>query len=133
VDVLDNNKCILIYGFDEEERQTLYNIKEQEGLPDYRIITDTMTSMTLRNMIEGLKLEVVSKELPGEKVIIFNNLSDNELDKAIKSLRSNLQTKPILAVVTPTSIDWTFADLLEHLIEEREFFRNGQKRGTQGE
>jgi hypothetical protein len=131
--MLENNKCILIYGFNEEEKEILHNIKEGEALPDYRNITDTMTLMTLRNIVEGIKLELVSKPLPEEKVIIFNNLSDDELDRAIKSIRSNLQTKPILAVVTPTSIDWTFADLLEHLIEEREFFRSGQKRGTQGE
>lgn len=131
--MLENNKCILIYGFNEAEKETLHKIKEEEALPEYRTITDTMTLMTLRSIIDGIKLELVSKPLPEEKVIIFNNLSDNELDNAIKSIRSNLQTKPILAVVTPTSIDWTFADLLEHLIEEREFFRNGQKRGTQGE
>ena len=130
---MENNKCILIYGFNEAEKETLHKIKEEEALPEYRTITDTMTLMTLRSIIDGIKLELVSKPLPEEKVIIFNNLSDNELDNAIKSIRSNLQTKPILAVVTPTSIDWTFADLLEHLIEEREFFRNGQKRGTQGE
>lgn len=131
--MLDNNKCILIYGFNEEEKAILHNIKKEEALPEYKTVSDTMTLMTLRNIIEGIKLELVSKPLTEEKVIIFNNLSDNELDRAIKSIRSNLQTKPILAVVTPTSIDWTFADLLEHLIEEREFFRNGQKRGTQGE
>lgn len=131
--MLDNNKCILIYGFNEEEKAILHNIKQEEALPEYKTVSDTMTLMTLRNIIEGIKLELVSKPLPEEKVIIFNNLSDNELDRAIRSVRSNLQTKPILAVVTPTSIDWTFADLLEHLIEEREFFRNGQKRGTQGE
>lgn len=130
---MENNKCILIYGFNENEKEILHNIKEKESLPDYKTITDTMTLMTLRSIIDGIKLELVSKPLPEEKVIIFNNLSDNELDNAIKSIRSNLQTKPILAVVTPTSIDWTFADLLEHLVEEREFFRNGQKRGTQGE
>jgi hypothetical protein len=131
--MLDNNKCILIYGFSEEEKEILHSIKEQEALPEYKHITDTMTLMTLRNIVEGIKLEVLSKPLTEEKVIIFNNLSDNELDKAIKSIRSSLQIKPIFAVVTPTSIDWTFADLLEHLIEERDFYRNSQKRGTQGE
>lgn len=131
--MLDNNKCILVYGFNEEEKTLINNIKEAENLPSIRIITASMASMSLRNIIEGIKLEVLSKPLPEEKVMIFNNLSDNELDRAIKAIRSNLQTKPIMAVVTPTSINWTFADLLEHLIEERKFFMNTAKRGTQGE
>ncbi|MDP4091042.1 MAG: DUF3783 domain-containing protein [Bacillota bacterium] len=130
---MDNNKCILTYGFNEEERILVNSIKEEESLPEIRLITPSMTSMTLRNIIEGIKLEILSKPLPEEKVMIFNNLSDNELDRAIKSIRSRMKTRPILAVVTPTSIDWTLADLLEHLIEEREFFRNTGKRGTQGE
>lgn len=130
---MDNNKCILIYGFNQDERDILHTIKEQEALPEYKNITDTMTSMTLRNIIDGIKLELVSKPLPEEKVIIFNNLTDNELDRAIRAMRSSLEARPIFAVVTPTSIDWAFADLLEHLIEEREFYRNRQKRGTQGE
>lgn len=131
--MLDNNKCILVYGFNEEEKTLINNIKEAENLPSIRIITASMASMTIRNIIEGIKLEVLSKPLPEEKVMVFNNLSDNELDRAIKAIRSNLQTKPIMAVVTPTSINWTFADLLEHLIEERKFFMNTAKRGTQGE
>lgn len=131
--MLDNNKCILVYGFNEEEKTLINNTKEAENLPSIRIITASMASMTIRNIIEGIKLEVLSKPLPEEKVMVFNNLSDNELDRAIKSIRSNLQTKPIMAVVTPTSINWTFADLLEHLIEERKFFMNTAKRGTQGE
>lgn len=131
--MLENNKCILIYGFNEEETALIQNIKDTEQLPEIKVITASMTSMTLRNIIDGIKLEVIGKPLPEEKVIIFNNLSDNELDRTIKHIRSNQQIRPILAVVTPTSIDWTFADLLEHLMEEREFFRNKGKRGTQGE
>lgn len=124
---LDNNKCLLIYGFNQVEKEILDRIKDQEGLRKIIEITDTMTSMTLRNLIEGPHLEVVGKPLPQEKVILFNNLSDNELDSAIRAIRGSLEGQPIFAVVTPTSIEWTFADLIEHLIEEREFFRKRQK------
>ena len=124
---LDNNKCLLIYGFNQEEKEVLERVKDQENLGKIIEITDTMTSMTLRNLIEGPHFEVVSKTLPKEKVILFNNLSDNELENSIRALRGSLEAKPIFAVVTPTSIEWTFADLLEHLIEEREFFRKRQK------
>jgi hypothetical protein len=65
-------------------------------------------------------LDTYDKQLPEEKVVLFNNFTDGELDKAIKSIRSNKSFKPILAVVTPTSLDWEFHYLLEHLIEERE-------------
>ncbi len=124
---LDNNKCLLIYGFNQDEKEKLEKIKEEEGLGKIIEITDTMTSMTVRNLIDGLHLEVLAKALPQEKVILFNNLSDKELEASIKSIRGSVGGHPIFAIVTPTSIEWTFADLLEHLIEEREFFRNRQK------
>lgn len=127
--MLDNNKCILIFGFDEEESMIINRLKEEQSLPEIRVITNYMTNMTLRNIIEGIKLEVVGRPLPEEKVVIFNNLTDEELERAIKAVRAGMEVKPILAVVTPTSIEWTFADLVEHLIEEREFFRQKQKRG----
>lgn len=118
--VLSNNKLMMIYGFDQNDRTFLDNIIEELKLPPYRVIEKNMANMTLRDIINGLKIETYNKELPEEKVIIFNNFSDDEVHTAIRAIRSNKEVKPILAVVTPTSINWEFHSLLEHLIQERE-------------
>ncbi|GAA0726177.1 DUF3783 domain-containing protein [Clostridium malenominatum] len=125
---MENNKCILIYGFTEEDKILLENLFKSKGFPSYTEIEENMCNMTINDIIDGLKLGVFNvHNLPKEKVILFNNLSDLELDSCIKSLRGVFSPQPILAVVTPTSIDWTFKNLLEHLIEEREWFK---KRGV---
>jgi hypothetical protein len=66
-------------------------------------------------------------EMPDEKVILFNDMSDEEIQKYIEHLRSSFKPLPILAVITETSEKWTFEYLVEHLIEEREKFKASMK------
>lgn len=130
--VLSNNKLMLIYGFNQEERTFLDKIIEELKLPYYRIIEKSMANMTVRDILNGLKIDTYDKELPDEKVVIFNNFSDEELDKSVRAIRANKNIKPILAIVTPNSINWEFHSLLEHLIEEREQARRYIQQRTQG-
>ena len=117
---MDNNKMMLIYGFEDEEKVFLDNMIEEFQLPPYKAVEKNMANMRIRHIIDGPILDTYDKQLPEERVIMFNNFTDSELDMAIKTIRSNKNIKPILAVVTPTSINWEFHYLLEHLLEERE-------------
>ncbi|GLC30337.1 DUF3783 domain-containing protein [Clostridium omnivorum] len=119
--VLNNNKLILFYGLSAEDKTFLQQVISENSLPACKEIERDMARMKLKDIIAGLKFEIYTEVLPEEKIILFNNLSDEELDKAIKSIKKNQDMKPILAVITPTSIDWEFKYLLEHLIEEREW------------
>ena len=42
-------------------KRKIEKIKEEEGLGKIIEITDTMTSMTVRNLIDGLHLEVLAR------------------------------------------------------------------------
>lgn len=121
--ILTNNKVMLIYGFNEDEKANIEDIIKENKLPHYKIIEKNMVKMTIKSILEGLKFEIYNSELPEEKAILFNNYSDEELDLAIKNFIDIGGLRPILAVITPTSIDWTFEYLIEHLIEEREWFK----------
>jgi hypothetical protein len=125
--LLENNKTILIFGFDAEEKQVMHDLLEENNLPDYKVIDESMGKMKIRDILEGLKLEVYNCRLNQEKVILFNNLNDEELNQSIRLVTNNLKGKPILATVTEISIDWTFENLLNHLIEEREWFKKHGK------
>jgi hypothetical protein len=124
---LENDKTMLIFGFDKEEKQIMHDLLKKNNLPDYKVIEEPMGKMKIKDILNGLKLDIYNCRLPQEKVILLNNFNDEELEKVIKDLRANLISKPILAVVTETSIEWTFENLLEHLIEEREWAKNYRK------
>lgn len=129
--VLNNNKMALIFGFPEDEKVFLDEVFNELQLPKYKVIENNMANMTLKDIIGGLMIDTYDKDLPQEKIIIFNNFSDQELDKAIKKIRENKTIKPILAIVTPTSINWEFHYLLNHLLEEREQARKYMSQKTQ--
>lgn len=133
VNFLNNDKLMLIFGFNTEEIDVINKLQAEQNLPEIKTITNDMTSMKIKDIIQGFKFEIYGVSLPAEKVILFNNLSDEELERTIKILRGSLQVKPIFAIVTPTSIEWEYKYLLEHLMEEREWFRKNGKRGNQGE
>lgn len=118
--LLQNNKVMLIYSFNEEEKNHVSEILNY----NCRIVEETMGKMRIRDILDGIKLEILSSELPKEKLILFNNFADEELKKSINLIKSLIQPAPIFAIVTDTSIEWTFEHLLEHLIEEKEWYRN---------
>ncbi|WP_251860637.1 DUF3783 domain-containing protein [Clostridium sp. Marseille-Q2269] len=118
-----NNKLMLVYGLKEEELNLLKDMCTANNLPSYKFVNKNMYKMKLGDIIKGMDLEVEESDMPEEKVIIFNNFSDNELELSIKKLKEILKPAPIMAVVTETSINWEFKYLVEHLIEEREWYK----------
>ena len=121
VEMLDNNKCILVYGLSNIE---LENIKEL----GYKIveITTEMCEMTLMDVLMGSKFEIFNNNIIDEKLILYNNLSEEELRKAIKDTRTKIKDG-ILAVVTPQSINWKINYLIKHLKEEKEWYSKVRK------
>lgn len=125
--MLDNNKCILVYNVPEREMDIL----KEEGFKIIAISPE-MTEMTVRDIINGLKFETFNSDSRKESVILFNNFGDEELKDTIRSIRQNIKGG-ILATVTPTSIEWKFNYLVEHLVEEREWYLKQQKGRSQSE
>lgn len=119
--MLENNKCILAYGLSNID---LLNLKEL----GYKIIeiTPEMCEMTLMDILIGMKLEIFNNNPIKEKVILYNNLSEYELRKAIMDTRQNIKDG-ILAVVTQQSINWKISYLIKHLIDEREWYSKVRK------
>ncbi|MEG0772438.1 DUF3783 domain-containing protein [Clostridium sp.] len=135
-----NDKVILTYALDSEEVNILNNHFEKEGAKPCIIIKSSMGSKTLSEILEGKitseeqnqinekelfceSEKSCSKDLPLEKAIILNGFEGEKLQKTVINIREILQSRPILAVVTPISINMKFGEILEHLIEEREFHK----------
>lgn len=122
--MLDNNKCILVYNFSELELKFL-----KDG--DIKIveISAEMLEMTIKDILNGLKFKTFNPDPIREKTIIFNNFTDAEIQPAVKALRQKVKGG-LLAVVTPTTIDWKFSYLIKHLKEEREWFLSQRKQNS---
>ena len=117
-----NNKCILVYGLkpDEIKKIESQNIKVIE-------INNDMGSMKIEDIICEKTNEDSHDELPlNEKALIFNGFKDEQLKVTIRYIRGFVKGG-VLAVSTAQNYKWTFKYLLEHLVEEREWFEAQQK------
>ncbi|MDZ4993611.1 DUF3783 domain-containing protein [Clostridium perfringens] len=120
MNMLNNSKAILTYGLNEKETKDF----QATGHKVINVSSE-MTSMKVKDILEGLKFEVVSNKNFDEKVLIFSNFPDEELQMMV-SIAKVIAENPIMAVVTETSKEWQFNYLVEHLIEEREWHRKMQ-------
>ena len=119
--MLDNNKCILVYGLTKDEIQWLNDL--MGGVIN---ISPDMCEMTVKEVLEGLRFEIINNNPIKEKAIIYNNFPESELREAIALTRTKIKGG-VLAMVTPNSINWTFNYLINHLIEEREWHLRNRK------
>lgn len=118
-----SNKCILAYGLNEEEIKKIQtqNIKVVE-------INNNMALMKLEDIICGDMSENTYDNLPlNEKALIFNGFKDEQLKVTIRYIRGFIQGG-VLAVSTAQNYKWTFKYLLEHLVEEREWFEASKRK-----
>lgn len=122
-----NKKVILTYGLSDDEVEILN--KEFEGKVDDKciVIKETMGNLKMKEILSGDFKEDEEFTMPLEKTIIFNNFPPQQLQASVKKVRAILESRPILATVTPISINWRFNKLVEHLVEEREQFKNSTK------
>ena len=119
--MLDNNKCMLVYGAGSNELENLAKL----GIKVIEI-TPEMTQMTLEEILEGFRFKTFNPSPIKAKIVILNSFSDNEIKQSIRGIR-DIMDDTILAVPTPANIKWKFDKLAEHLVEERNWHLNNQK------
>ncbi|MDD7795137.1 DUF3783 domain-containing protein [Clostridium sp. 'White wine YQ'] len=120
--MLNNQKTVLVYGFSQEQSSVLSSDKY-----DTVIVSKEMINMKLKDIIDGLRFETFESNPAKEQVVVFNNFTDDEL-KIMLSIIKGISPNAIKAVVTPTSINWSFKYLIEHLVEEREWYKANAKK-----
>ena len=65
--------------------------------------------------------------------LILANFRDRDVDTLLDLLRKAQANIPLKAVVTPTSRNWVFGDLLAHLTEEHAAYAAAQAAGTEAQ
>lgn len=119
--MLDNNKCILVYGLCNSELNDISKLS-------YEIIeiTPEMCEMTIKDILSGMRLDIFNSNPIKEKIILYNNLTQLELKEAIKDTRKSIKDG-ILAIVTEKSLNWKINYLIKHLIDEKQWYSKVRK------
>lgn len=124
----NKNKSIITYGLNNDENKFIDYISNNKNFSSHKIIEKSMTGMNLKDIINKSTNSNKEVKIPDEKVILFNNLDNDELSSLMKEIKGRFLNSPIFAVVTKTSIEWSFDYLVEHLMQEKEWFEKQQKK-----
>lgn len=125
---MDNDSKILIYGYNEEETKKIKELLNKNNMPNLLVANENMARMKICDILNGLEILTYDVKLPDEKLVLFNNVPDKKIDKGIQLIKNISDKKPIFAQVTPVSQNWSLKYLIEHMIEERQWYiNNGYK------
>jgi 3-deoxy-D-manno-octulosonic-acid transferase len=109
---------ILTFGFSDAEQGHIDARLSEIGVPAPTRLLNRHGSVVIGDILrEGT---IGTEELAcEERLVLFHNVSDGGVRSLMQVFKSLEIPKPIFAIVTETSITWTLAELMAHLIEEK--------------
>lgn len=116
------NINLLLYNFNEKEQKLLKNAFAM--MPLGIKIVEKSEYLQPVGYLANLSIPPVEEIYYGneliEKMIVLNNLSDEQLDNILKILRENLPFSiTYKAIITDTNKYWTSLQLQQELLKER--------------
>ena len=123
----EGRTCILVYGYDKIALSQIDKYAASIGaLPIVEIKPEHIND-TLGTIIEGASLKASApKDSPLIPTIVLNAVSNAELNAFVHNFKNLGLARPLFAMVTETSIKWSFKQLVADLMEERAMFMKMQ-------
>lgn len=116
--VIHERSCIMLYQFSPAELKQVQNVARLTGLRDQIILKVSDADNTLRIILDDAERQEAAGGIK-EKAIIFNNIPASRMNAFIEALKKYRMSRPLMAVVTEHSINWTISELMRNLQEER--------------
>ena len=119
--------CVVLSAFSPAELKQLKNVARLTGIGEQIIIDGSYNATKVLDLLENPSLTPVKTEnISTQKAILFNNVPANRMNAFIESMKKCRIPRPLIAVVTETSIHWTIEELISNLAAERIALKNNQ-------
>lgn len=118
----EGKTCILVFGYDPIALNTIKDYASKIGVEPVIEVKSDSTYNTLQQLINGtgnVSKQALKYTAPA---IVLNAVSSAELNQFVHNFKTLGLPRPLFAMVTPTSINWKFQDLIEDLLEEKAMF-----------
>ncbi|MPN23245.1 hypothetical protein SDC9_170633 [bioreactor metagenome] len=122
---INDRSCMIIVNFNKKECSMIKNIGRLVGIKDF-IFVDSKSGKTIIKDILNDSISDDNEEVWTNKALIFNNITQLKINGFLDSLKKMKMARPLSAVVTDTTIDWTLNKLVYNLIQERQALKSGQ-------
>lgn len=120
--VVDTSPRILLWNYTYEEMLQADLLLQSVGAPLMQSIEPDQGNLPIHEILFTDK----RSDKPfscDEKVMLFFNVPGGTIHDVMGAMKESSLPRPIYAVVTQESIEWTFSDLVDHLVKERDFIR----------
>ena len=124
-EVIHERSCMMLYYFTPAELKQIQMVARMAGVGDQIILGMEHGECTLQAILDN-QLTSSTDACLKQKAIIFNNISSTRISAFIEGLKKFRMNRPLIAVVTETSIKWTLKELLLHLNEQHHAVKNNQ-------
>lgn len=123
-EIVHERACMMMYYFTSQEIKQIQNVARMTGITDCILLSPIHGQSTVRDILDG-QIRQGEGEGIKEKAIILNQVSATRMSAFIEGLKKCRMKRPLIAVVTSTSIEWTLNELLENLASERAAIQSG--------
>ena len=127
---MEGKARILVYGFSAEEQRRIDEGLASLGVPPALKARAGQGGVVLRRILAGESPAAAAQAPPAgggprDPLVLFHNISDSGVRALLGFFREAASGRPIFAVSTPTSLDWTLEELAAHLERERAVLEEG--------
>ena len=117
IETTESRSCAIVFNFNNKDLMTVKNVFRLVGIKDIIVLSNSNLDTTVKDILDNKLLEN-SEEKTNSRAIIFNNIESRKASAVSDNLKRLKVQKPLLAVVTETSINWELKTLLQHLQQE---------------
>lgn len=122
---IHNRSCMIIVNFNKKESGMIKNIGRLMGAKDFIFIDSKNGKTTIKDILNN-NVSDDNEEVWTNKAVIFNNINQLKINGFLDSLKKMKIARPLSAVVTDTTIDWTLNKLVYNLIQEKQALKSAQ-------
>ena len=120
-----DRSCVIVVNSNKKESAMIKNMGRLVGIRDF-IFVDSKNGNTIIKDILNNEISADNEDIWSNKAMIFNNITQIKINGFLDSLKKMKMARPLSAVVTETTIDWTLNKLVYNLIQERNALKSGQ-------
>lgn len=124
MDKIHERSCIMVVNFNKKETSIIKNIGRLVGIKDCIFLSNKNGKSKIEDILNDNIVED-GEDTWTNKAIIFNNIDQMKINGFLESLRKMKIARPLSAIVTETTIEWTLNKLVYNLLEERRALKSG--------
>ena len=122
---IHDRSCVIVVNSNKKESAMIKNMGRLVGIRDFIFVDSKNGNTIIKDILEN-NISQDNEEVWTNKAMIFNNINQIKINGFLDSLKKIKIAKPLSAIVTETTIDWTLNKLVYNLIQERQAIQSGK-------